>query len=96
MQAKEWAIALREGELKERLSDNRGNLKFEKTQAQIVGKLFSDYAGEQLSCQAGDFVLRKRQISSRPVRQEYYFESVETVKGNNIPSPCAHSEVWSV
>lgn len=69
----EWAELLRKDILAERLSDSKGNLKPERTQAQIIGKLFKGYVGERILCQEGEFTFILRQISTRPVKYVYSF-----------------------
>jgi hypothetical protein len=70
----QWAVLLIDDLLKEKLTDTRGNTKQARTQAQIVGKLFSAYEGERISCEDGDYLIRKVRISSRPLKYEYSFE----------------------
>jgi hypothetical protein len=72
----EWANLLNQNLLKEKLSDKKGNLKSERSQSVTVAKLFKDYIGEKISCEAGDFTIEKKLLQTRPQRHAYRFKNL--------------------
>jgi len=72
----EWAELLSDNSLKEKLTDKRGNLKSEKSQSIVVGRLFSDYSGEKIICESGEFTVDKKLIKKRPQKHTYKFQKL--------------------